>query len=111
MSDNLEDEPATHYFRAAIEAVHVGPDGDDNAEKQPNQKSSNNPQSPPGKLFRWHVRQAILIHTGGAGEPIFEHEFPSGSDMMGRIRRGPRAAERMEAELFGRLAVGVDLSG
>jgi hypothetical protein len=39
----------------------------------------------------------------GAGEPIFEHDFPSGSDMVGDIINGPRAAERMEFELFGRL--------
>lgn len=40
----------------------------------------------------------------GAGEPIFEHDFPSGSDMAGEIRSGPKAAERMEFELFTRLA-------
>lgn len=40
----------------------------------------------------------------GAGEPIFEHDFPAGSDMAGEIRSGPKAAERMEFELFTRLA-------
>ena len=40
----------------------------------------------------------------GAGEPIFEYDFPPGSDMVGDILRGPRPAERMEFELFGRLA-------
>ena len=40
----------------------------------------------------------------GAGEPCFETDFPPGSDMMGDIRNGPKAAERMEFELFGRLA-------
>ena len=44
-----------------------------------------------------------------AGEPIFEHDFPPGSDMMGEILRGPRAAERMEFELFGRLAAQVEI--
>jgi hypothetical protein len=46
----------------------------------------------------------------GAGEPVFEHDFPPGSDMMGSIREGPKAAERMEFELFGRLASEVDLT-
>jgi hypothetical protein len=40
----------------------------------------------------------------GAGEPIFEHDFQPGSDIVSDILRGPRSAERMEFELFGRLA-------
>jgi hypothetical protein len=42
----------------------------------------------------------------GAGIPVFEFDFPPGSDIMGEIRGGPMAAERMEFELFGRLEVG-----
>jgi len=38
----------------------------------------------------------------GVGEPIFETDFPGG-DMMGEIRNGPKAAERMEFELNSRL--------
>lgn len=45
----------------------------------------------------------------GAGAPVFEHDFPSGSDMMGDIISGPMAAERMEFELFSRLAAVQDL--
>ena len=41
----------------------------------------------------------------GVGEPVFECDFPPGSDMMGEIMSGPMAAERMEFELFSRLAV------
>lgn len=40
----------------------------------------------------------------GAGEPVFENDFPPGSDMIGEILDGPKAAERMEFELFTRLA-------
>ncbi len=40
----------------------------------------------------------------GAGEPAFESDFPPYSDMMGDILAGPKAAERMEFELFDRLA-------
>ena len=39
----------------------------------------------------------------GAGEPIFEHDFPPGCDMMGDIQKEARAGERMEFELFSRL--------
>ena len=39
----------------------------------------------------------------GAGQPIFEHDFPPGSDMLDEIRSGPMGAERMEFELYNRL--------
>lgn len=39
----------------------------------------------------------------GAGEPIFEHDFPPGTDMVREIREGPRAKERFELELASRL--------
>jgi hypothetical protein len=41
----------------------------------------------------------------GAGEPVFENDFPSGSDVVGEILGGPKAAERMEFELLSRLEV------
>lgn len=63
------------------------------------------PERPPDELLEWHFRQAVLVNIKGSGEPIFEHDFPSGSDMLGEIRSGPKAAERMEFELFSRLAV------
>ena len=66
-------------------------------------------QRPIDEFLRWHFRQAVLTNMKGAGEPIFEHDFPPGSDMMGYILRGPRAAERMEFELFGRLAGQVEI--
>ena len=45
----------------------------------------------------------------GAGEPILEHDFPPGSDIMGEILKGPKAAERMEFELFSRMSTQFDL--
>jgi len=39
----------------------------------------------------------------GAGEPIFEHDFPSGTDMMREIREGLSAQERFEMEIALRL--------
>ena len=47
----------------------------------------------------------------GAGEPVFEHDFPPGSDMVGDILHGPKAAERMEFELFNRLGAQVEVTG
>jgi hypothetical protein len=63
------------------------------------------PQRPVDQLLRWHFRQAVLVNMMGAGEPIFEHDFPPGSDIVGSILKGPKAAERMEFELFNRMAV------
>jgi hypothetical protein len=41
----------------------------------------------------------------GAGILVFEFDFPPGSDIMGDIRGGPMAAERIEFELFSRLEI------
>jgi hypothetical protein len=46
----------------------------------------------------------------GAGEPVFEHDFPPGSDMVGCILSGPKAPEAMEFALFSRLATQFDLT-
>ncbi|KAL9126344.1 MAG: hypothetical protein Q9217_004590 [Psora testacea] len=63
------------------------------------------PDRPADQLLRWHFRQAVFANMRGAGEPGFENDFPPGSDMVGQIREGPKAAERMEFELFSRLAL------
>ncbi|KAK9241650.1 HNH endonuclease-domain-containing protein [Lipomyces tetrasporus] len=55
------------------------------------------------ELLRWHFRQAVLANMRGLGEPSFETDFPSGTDMMEEILSGPAAAKRMEAELSSRL--------
>jgi len=39
----------------------------------------------------------------GAGEPVFEVDYPSDSDMIRDIMSGPKPAERMEFEVFTRL--------
>ncbi len=65
------------------------------------------PHRPIDQLLRWHFRQAVL--SRGTGEPLFEDDFPPGSDMMGEILAGPKAAQRMEFELFDQLAHHIDL--
>jgi hypothetical protein len=46
----------------------------------------------------------------GAGEPTFEHDFLPGSDIVGSILGGSKAVERMEFELFNRMATQFDLA-
>ena len=48
--------------------------------------------------------KVVLANMKGPGIPFFEFDFPSGSDMLGDIKNGPMAAQRMEFELFSRLA-------
>ncbi len=84
-------------------------DGRGLAGKHLDEEFLNNPQRPVDQLLRWHFRQAVLANMRGAGEPRFEHDFPPGSDIVGDILHGPRAAERMEFELFNRLAAQVEV--
>jgi hypothetical protein len=39
----------------------------------------------------------------GGGEPIFETDFPGGTDMMAALRTEPYGKERFEMELESRL--------
>jgi hypothetical protein len=73
------------------------------------QKFLEDPQRPVDQLLRWHFKQTVLANMRGVGEPIFEHDFPPGSDIVGDILSGPKAAERMEHELFSRLAAQVEI--
>ena len=84
-------------------------DGDGIAGKHPDQEFLDNPQRPVDQLLQWHFRQAVSVNAKGAGEPVFEDDFPPGPDIMGQILRGPKAAERMEFELFNRLGAQIEL--
>jgi hypothetical protein len=79
------------------------------AGKHLDQNLINDSQRPVDQLLRWHFRQAVLANMRGAGEPRFEHDFPPGSDIVSDILHGPKAAERMEFELFSRLAAQVEV--
>ena len=89
--------------------MHFGFDSKKIAGKHLDQRLLDDPQRPVDELLRWHFRQAVLINIRGAEEPVFEHDFPPGSDIIGSILEGPKAAERMEFELFSRLATQFDL--
>ena len=52
------------------------------------------PARPVDQLLRWHFRQAVLANMRGAGEPIFEFDFPPGTDMMGEILGGPEGSRK-----------------
>ncbi|KAF2474888.1 uncharacterized protein BDR25DRAFT_214779, partial [Lindgomyces ingoldianus] len=51
---------------------------------------------------------AALANIKCAGEPVFEHDFPPSTDIVGEILHGPKA-NRMKFELFGRLGAQMGL--
>ncbi|EAU32016.1 predicted protein [Aspergillus terreus NIH2624] len=56
-------------------------------------------------LLRWHFRQAVLKNMKGVPDVWPDWEFDlAGESLLEIIKRGPDAEERMELELFGRLA-------
>ena len=61
-----------------------------------------NPHRVSDELLRWHSKQRVFANMRGAGEPIFEHDFPSGADME-EIRERPYAQERFGLDLAARL--------
>ncbi|KAK9427205.1 hypothetical protein V1505DRAFT_417633 [Lipomyces doorenjongii] len=51
------------------------------------------------ELLRWHFRQAVLANMRRAGEPIFEMDFPPGSDVMGEILIVPKSYRSGEGQM------------
>ncbi|KAF3908515.1 hypothetical protein ABW21_db0205775 [Orbilia brochopaga] len=56
----------------------------------------------PDQLLRWHFRQSVLANMRGAGEPIFEHDFPPGTDQLVEMQEEPMAQLRFEILLADR---------
>ena len=62
-----------------------------------------NPHRVSDQLPRWHFRQSVFANMRGVGEPVFEHDFPPGKDMIGEVHAGPYAAARLAMEFASRL--------
>ncbi|KAG0136492.1 hypothetical protein HOY82DRAFT_550005 [Tuber indicum] len=56
-------------------------------------RSKTDPHRVSDELLRWHCRQSVLANVRGAGEPLFEHDFSPGTDVV----------ERFELEIAARL--------
>lgn len=50
----------------------------------------------------------MFANVQGAGEPVFEEDFPPGTDKMETLRNEPYGKERLELELALRLKPVVD---
>ncbi|PGH06289.1 hypothetical protein GX51_02486 [Blastomyces parvus] len=55
------------------------------------------------ELLRWHFRQSVLANMRGAGEPVFESDFPAGTDRMATLREESYGKERFKIEINSRL--------
>ncbi|KAG0123153.1 hypothetical protein HOY82DRAFT_495434 [Tuber indicum] len=66
-------------------------------------RNPDHPHHVSDQLLRWHYCQSVLANVSGVGEPIFEHDFPPGTDMVGEIRAGPYGKEIFELEIAARL--------
>jgi len=66
-------------------------------------RNPNNPDRVSDDVLRWHFRQSVLANIRGAGEPVFETDFPGGTDVMATLRTEPYGKERFEMELETRL--------
>ncbi|KAK9386078.1 hypothetical protein V1515DRAFT_616797 [Lipomyces mesembrius] len=82
-SINPDDNYKIPNFDADLERL-------DGRELDPICRDPNDERSVRDEFLRWHFRQAILTNMRGAGEPVFEFDFPP-------------VDQRMEAELFSRL--------
>ncbi|CAK7246303.1 MAG: hypothetical protein STHCBS139747_007930 [Sporothrix thermara] len=89
--------------QADYKIVRFKPDTDDIAGQHLDRRLLDDARRPPDALFNWHFEQAVYANVRGSGEPIPEFDFPPGSDAMGEIMGAPKAAERMQFELFTRL--------
>lgn len=69
-------------------------------------RNPNDPNRVSDELLRWHFRQSVLANMRGAGEPLFEHDFPPGTDQMATLREEPLGKERLEMEIALRLRSG-----
>ncbi|KAG0132669.1 hypothetical protein HOY82DRAFT_643507 [Tuber indicum] len=47
------------------------------------------------KLHRWQFRQSVLVNMRGAWEPIFEHNFPFETDVVGETLAGSLGREEV----------------
>ena len=55
------------------------------------------------EILRWHFRQTVLANMRGAGEPVFEHDFPPGTDMLATWQKEPYGKERFEMTMEAKL--------
>ena len=78
-------------------------DGMDGRILDPVCRNVEDPHRVSDELLRWHFRQSVLANMRGAGEPVFEHDYPPGTDMVKEISEGPLAKERLELEVAARL--------
>ena len=87
-----------------VVVFNIDGDGLDGRILDPVCRDPANPHCVSDHLLRWHFRQSVLANMRGPGEPVFEHDFSPGTDIMGEILAGPYGQERFELEMAERLS-------
>ena len=78
-------------------------DGIDGRTLEPACRDRTNPSSVSDEILRWHFRQSVLTNMRGSGEPVFETDFPPGTDQIKTLSNEPYGKERFEMEMDMRL--------
>jgi len=47
------------------------------------------------ELSRWHFRQSVVANMRDEGKPVFEHDFPAGTDAVAEIGFGSGRLARL----------------
>ncbi|KAA8895985.1 hypothetical protein FN846DRAFT_900423 [Sphaerosporella brunnea] len=81
-------------LRSSVTVFGSDEDGVDGRFLDPVCRDLADPHRVSDQLLRWHFRQSVLANLRGAGEPVFEHDFPPGTDIMAEIREEPYTQER-----------------
>lgn len=62
-------------------------------------RDASHPGHVPDQLLRWHFLQSVLANMWRAAEPVFESDFPPGSDQIKTMFHKPYGKQRLETEL------------
>jgi len=82
-----------------VVAFDIDIDGYDGRILDPVCRNPKDPHCVSKEILTWHFRQSVLANIRGAGEPIFEYDSPSGTDMEGEVLAGPYAQDGFDLQI------------
>ena len=85
----------TDTIQDGYKIVSFAPDEDgiDGRILEPACRDPTNPSSVSDEILRWHFRQSVLANMRGSGEPVFETDFPPGTDQIKTLSNEPYGKE------------------
>lgn len=94
-----------HDIGRLYKIVSFAPDenGIDGHVLEPACRDPTNPNRISNEFLRWHFHQSVLANMRGSGEPIFETDFPPGTDQIKTLASEPYGKKRFKMEMGMRL--------